>query len=120
MTDTTNAMIDTISNNTTGGEQIDDGDGPAFPYDEPFDNGETRHWLGMRKREAAAIALCVPDSGLAWLDAMIVKARRLDYAGQALAGLSAQATTDWTPQEIAKDCIAYADALIAALAKDRT
>ena len=119
MTDTTNAMTDTISNNTTSGEQIDDG-GPAFPFDEPLDNGAgTRHWLGMRKREAAAIALCVPDSGLAWLDTMIVEARRLDYAGQALIGVLSKDFSS-RPDERAHTVLLHADALIAAIAKDRT
>jgi hypothetical protein len=42
--------------------------GPAFPSllsDEP----------GMTLRQYAAIKLCVPDSGLPWLDDMIVKSR---------------------------------------------
>ena len=130
MTDTTNAMTDTISNNTTGGEQIDDGYGPAFPYDEPVDNGEMRHWVGMRKREFAAIAFRVPDSGLAWLDAMIVEARRLDYAGQALKGILAgpfsriQVSDRDTPGDVRRryvgEAVSFADALIAALKRDRT
>jgi hypothetical protein len=41
----------------------------------------------MTLRQYAAIKLCVPDSGLDWLDDMIRQAQRDWFAGQALAGI---------------------------------
>ena len=43
---------------------------------------------GLTLRQYAAIRLKVPDSGEEWLDDMIRESRRLDYAGQAMAGLA--------------------------------
>jgi hypothetical protein len=40
----------------------------------------------MTLRQYAAIKLCVPDSGLEWLDDMIRQAQRDRFAGQAIAG----------------------------------
>lgn len=58
-------------------DQRDDG-GPAFP------NDMIPHHLqgGMSLREYAAIKLCVPDSGIAWLDDMIRQSQRDRFAGQ--------------------------------------
>ncbi len=47
---------------------INDG-GPAFPVP------SLAVGSGMTLRQYAAIKLCVPDSGLPWLDDMIVKSR---------------------------------------------
>ncbi len=52
---------------------INDG-GPAFPSAVLFDQAIVDS-KGMTLRQYAAIKLCVPDSGLPWLDDMIVKAR---------------------------------------------
>lgn len=41
---------------------------------------------GMTLRQYAAIKLKVPNSGEAWLDAMIVESRRLDSFQQVLSG----------------------------------
>lgn len=41
----------------------------------------------MSLRAYAAIKLCVPASGIDWLDGMIRKAQRNEFAGQTLAGL---------------------------------
>lgn len=49
--------------------QINDG-GPAFPTP-----AGTQHNDGMTLRQYAAINLRVPDSGLPWLDKMIVQSR---------------------------------------------
>lgn len=46
---------------------------------------------GLTASEYAAIKLCVPDSGTPWLDEMIRKSLRDKLAGQALAGLTANA-----------------------------
>ena len=55
----------------------DDG-GQAFPTGYP--SHRSQH--GMSLRAYAAIKLCVPDSGLDWLDDMIRKAQRDRFAGQ--------------------------------------
>ena len=39
---------------------------------------------GMSLREYAAIKLCVPDSGIGWLDDMIRQSQRDRFAGMAL------------------------------------
>jgi hypothetical protein len=63
----------------------DDG-GPAFPRSDHVSNSNA----GMTLRQYAAIKLCVPDSGLDWLDDMIRQAQRDRFAGQAIAGLAAR------------------------------
>ena len=72
MNDTTSAALG------TGPKQIPHpGDEyPAFPV---VRNGIVLHG-GMTCRQHAAIALRVPDSGLPWIDAMIQRARRDDFA----------------------------------------
>jgi hypothetical protein len=60
-------------------QQLDDG-GPARPIP-----GHT----GMSLRHYAAIHLKVPNSGIPWLDKMIVKSQYSDFAGQALQGIVA-------------------------------
>jgi hypothetical protein len=60
----------------------DDG-GPAFPIQGSYDTDYEHN--GMSLRAYAAIKLCVPDSGLDWLDDMIRQAQRDRFAGQALA-----------------------------------
>ena len=60
----------------------DDG-GPAFPSPAPRLNDRQ----GMTLRTYAAIKLCVPDSGIDWLDDMIRQSQRDRFAGQAMAGI---------------------------------
>ena len=75
--------------------QINDG-GPAFPHKRQIRcNGEvidSEMEPGMTLRQYAAIKLSVPDSGLPWLDEMIVKSRRfnIDDATLAMAKLNAE------------------------------
>lgn len=78
----------------------DDG-GPAFPVPNDANvNGQE----GLTKREYAAIALRVPDSGLDdWLNAMILKSRRLDLAGQAMQGYLASTYCPKGARAMAKD-----------------
>jgi hypothetical protein len=64
----------------------------------------------MSLRAYAAIKLCVPDSGLDWLDDMIRQAQRDRFAGQAIAGLAANSLLRNTPANIAYK---LADAVIA-------
>jgi hypothetical protein len=93
--------------------------GPAFAHGNPEQGGSE----GMTLREYAAIKLRVPDSGTDWLDDMIREARRMDYAGQAMAGV----VSDWECLNRAKKSLgvggaelaagmanAYADAMLAA------
>ena len=67
--------------------------GSAFPGESVVKNGMHStvrvNNSGMTLRQYAAIKLRVPDSGLDWLDEMIREGRRMDYAGQALAGMLA-------------------------------
>lgn len=68
---------------------VNDG-GPAFPQtvDSWFGkDGNVPAPSGMTLRQYAAIKLRVPNSGTPWLDEMICENRRMDLAGQALAGL---------------------------------
>ena len=72
-----------------------DDSSPAFPlgtfYPHPTDSGVSimHGHPGMSLRQYAAIKLRVPDSGLAWLDEMILASRRAEYAGLAMQGLLA-------------------------------
>jgi hypothetical protein len=56
-------------------QPINDG-GPAFPHTTQWDGiTSATNYHGMTLRQYAAIKLCVPDSGLPWLDDMIAKSR---------------------------------------------
>jgi hypothetical protein len=68
-----------MSNTNTGG--------PAFPYTEA--NGANSGDVGMTLRQYAAIKLKVPDSGTDWLDDMIRKSQRDDFAAKAMQGVIA-------------------------------
>ena len=70
---------------------------------------------GMSLRVHAAIQLRVPDSGIPELDAMILEARRLDWAGMALTVVAI--VPDFSEESsdalTAKRAYAIADALLA-------
>lgn len=68
---------------------------------------------GLNAREYAAIALCVPDSGTEWLDAMIDQRRRDDFAKAAMP----QGFFQGGPHGRAKEAYGEADAMIAASKK---
>jgi hypothetical protein len=92
-----------------------DNGGPAFPQ-----NSLSSQNRGMTLREYAAIKLCVPDSGLDWLDDMIRQAQRDRFAGQALAGILGGGFADTIPhddlnggRDAAAFAYQYADAVIA-------
>lgn len=53
---------------------------PAFPVADPI----VESLNGLTAREYAAIKLRVPDSGTEWLDAMIRKSLRDDFAAKVL------------------------------------
>ena len=94
--------------------QPNDG-GPAFPKEAYVNqHGVVIHTgtAGMSLRTYAAIKLRVPDSGIDWLDAMILQAKRDDFAGQALAGILAKG--DYYTEDAAKSAYFAADAMIAA------
>lgn len=72
-----------------------DNGGPAFPQPDlsgygmgPVEGPNGQYQMnGMTLRAYAAIHLQQPDSGIDWLDAMILSAKRDAIAGQALTGL---------------------------------
>jgi len=59
---------------------------PAFPVSQqnPMHGGPLEGFEGMTFRQYAAIKLKVPDSGIDWLDAMIIESQRDDLAAKAL------------------------------------
>ncbi|WP_432778170.1 hypothetical protein QZL74_14405 [Burkholderia gladioli pv. alliicola] len=57
--------------------------GPAFPHPDYLHTGDA----GMSMRAYAAIKLRVPDSGIGWLDQMIVTSMRDEFAAKAMQGL---------------------------------
>lgn len=78
---------------------------------------------GLTPRQYAAIHLCVPDSGLDWLDAMIDRARRDEFAEKAMVALVSKfppvavAKNDPVYHRNARGGCNYADALLAELDK---
>ena len=65
-------------------------DVPAFPCDFTYEKDGYIHRIasdGMTLRQYAAIKLRVPDSGTDWLDEMIVKSKRDDFAAKAMQGV---------------------------------
>ena len=94
-------------------EPINDG-GPAFPGLHPSKDCRYQD-VGMTLRQYAAIKLCVPDSGVPWLDEMIVQSNRERLAAAALQGLMAEYDPeDELEQHIAKWSYKAADAMLKA------
>lgn len=89
--------------------QINDG-GPAFPVP------SLAVGSGMTLRQYAAIKLAVPDSGLPWLDEMIVKSNRERLAAAALQGLMAnpECNKTWDESDIAKFCYEISNEMLKA------
>ena len=86
-------------------------------FTETLDDVPPEHamfWTGMSLRQYAAIHLRVPDSGLPWLDEMIDRARRDEFAGKAMAD-GFFVDYDGPPDSVAAHCVRIADALIVAL-----
>lgn len=73
---------------------------------------------GLTARQHAAITLCVPDSGVSWLDAMIDQRRRDEFAAKALAAVvGAIMPTEchrWIAADFSREAYEIADAMIAA------
>lgn len=81
--------------------------GPAFPVP------SLAVGSGMTLRQYAAIKLAVPDSGLPWLDEMIVKSNRERLAAEALKGLLANGGgKSW--EDDAENAYRAADAMLKA------
>jgi hypothetical protein len=91
-------------------QPINDG-GPAFPLQSigpEFQPG----YSGMTLRQYASIKLCVPDSGLPWLDEMIVQSNRERLAAAALPQVDQR--SHGNPDDIALECYQLADAMLKA------
>lgn len=69
--------------------KMDDG-GPAFPLPETKDGKVIPDFYckGMTIRDYACIHLKVPDSGRDWLDKIIMKSLKNEFAGHAFTALS--------------------------------
>ena len=101
-------------------QDIKDG-GPAFPR-APFtytDNSNGLGWAvreqsGMTLRQYAAIKLKVPDSGTDWLDEMIVKSLRNDFAAKAMQSSfgNPMETCPQGKEYIAMHCYKMADVML--------
>ncbi len=92
-------------------QPINDG-GPAYPTP-----AGTQHNDGPTLRQYAAIKLCVPDSGLPWLDEMIVQSNRERLAAAALQGLIASRgslSTRFLAEDDASYVYEIADAMLKA------
>lgn len=87
---------------------------PAFPSAPIVSATDDRQFQrdGMTLRQYAAIKLSVPDSGLPWLDEMIVKSNRERLAAAALPQVDLR--SHGTPDDIALECYQLADAMLKA------
>ena len=92
-------------------QPINDG-GQAFPMGYHPEGNSADH-SGMTLRQYAAINLQVPDSGLPWLDDMIVQSNRQRLAAAALQGIMADGGgASW--DDDAKNAYKAADAMLKA------
>lgn len=96
--------------------KIDNG-GPAFPV--PLNPGQSWNEMGscdgMTLRQYAAIKLRVPDSGTDWLDEMISKSLRDEFAAKAMQGLlSCPVQPQSGADMFARDAYTMADAMLRA------
>jgi hypothetical protein len=99
--------------------------GPAFPFPAyTYPNGEINPGEGgMTLRQYAAIKLRVPDSGIGWLDDMIRKSQRDEFAAKAMQGCLAYSHVNpqWgnyhensSVDGVAEMAYRYADAMLKA------
>lgn len=86
--------------------------GSAYPIPKLLADG----WSGMTLRQYAAIKLKVPDSGTNWLDDMILKSLRDDFAAKAMQGFcaSAQEGRYYNSKQCADRSYEFADAMLEA------
>jgi hypothetical protein len=95
-----------MSNTKTGG--------PAFPHTVEYKGAECGGVVphgGMTLRQYAAIKLKVPDSGDDWLDDMIRKSLRDEFAAKAMQGMLAS-DVNATRHIFAAQAYAMADAML--------
>ena len=78
-----------------------------------FPNPHRTDITGMTLRQYAAIKLKVPDSGTDWLDNMITKSLKNDFAAKAMQGLLTS-TNCSDAAIIIKDAYKIADAMLKA------
>ena len=83
---------------------------PVFPTP-----AGTQHQDGMTLRQYAAIKLCVPDSGVPWLDEMIVQSNRQRLAAAALQGMLSDPQREGFADDYAKHAYICADAMLKAM-----
>lgn len=96
-----------------------EGDVPAMPCDVAPANAD-QICSGFSQRQRAAIDLRWPDSGTPWIDSMIRKSLRAEFAKAAMQGMVAHPDSDICPADrIAEDATEVADYLLAALEKGR-
>ena len=90
-------------------QDIKDG-GPAFS----IASDTIGHCAGMTLRQYAAIKLKVPDSGTDWLDEMIVKSLRNDFAAKAMQSSfgNPMETCPQGKEYIAMHCYKMADVML--------
>lgn len=98
-------------------------DAPAMPvHGGWYETDDPRNQIlggGLTARQHAAIALCVPDSGCDWLDAMIERRRRDEFIRAVM--VSIDNVCDWpqVPNAIAAEAaVQLADAMLAASKKE--
>lgn len=94
-----------------------DQDTPAFPI--PLQQGQGWSGMapcdGMTLRQYAAIKLKVPDSGIDWLDVMIVKSKRDEIAVNAMQGQAANPNAGYlTYKGTSLQSYLYADEMLKA------
>ena len=94
---------------------------PAFPR--PYVSDPTKQYeaadfgcYGISLRVYAAIQLRVPDSGIPELDAMILEARKLDWAGMALQALITNGNIPTDDIRVAKVALEYGHAMLSQIA----
>lgn len=76
--------------------------------------------MNLTLREQAALTLRVPDSGTPWIDGMIRKALRQEFAKAAMQGMVAHPDSETIPADRIADCaVEQADALMAEMEKGR-
>lgn len=96
------------------------GSGPAFPEYAQLPDGHGGYYPhfipGLSLRQYAAIKLRVPDSGEEWLDEMILRSLRDEFAGRAMQGLIASPNTKKTvdSMEVANDAWGMASDMLKA------
>ena len=98
------------------------GSGPAFPAMGEHNSPSGNRYVfneGLSLRQYAAIKLRVPDSGEEWLDEMIRKSLRDEFAGKAMEGILAypgrvQHDTAKTPEAVSRLAYDYANFMLKA------